>query len=730
MRLFIIANRLPVKLSLVEGRYVTKRSEGGLATGLASFQGKLETHWIGWPGTPVESKEDRARVTEQLAQHNFHPIFLTAEELELYYEGYCNNILWPLCHYFFAYIQYDQRMWTAYLDVNRRFFQEALRILRPDDRVWIQDYQLMLLPRMLREAMPNLWIGYFHHIPFPSFELFRVLPERAEVLRGLLGADLIGFHTHDYMRHFISAAYRVLGADCDLDEIRNNGRLVQVNAFPMGINFRQFHDAALRTPVRALTQLYRQKFGPLKLVLSVDRLDYSKGVLHRLKGFALALETHPELRGRVSLVKLLVPSRASVPENAELKKKIDEMIGALNGRFATLEWTPVHYYYRSFSQDRLLALYHVADAALVTPLRDGMNLVAKEYVAAKRDRPGVLILSERAGAAIELTDALIVNPNSAEEICEAIAAAVVMPEEEQMARLERMQAILAHQDIDKWAADFLEVLETIHAKNDALQFAHLSAERIREIKERYAESQSRLLILDYDGTLTALRKQPEDAAPDSRLREILTRLSDDPQNTVVVSSGRDRDTLDRWLGDLPIRLAAEHGAFYKQNGIWYGFAEETTKWSQEVLAVMKRITNQTLGSRIEKKRTTLVWHYRNCDAWLADLREKQLINALMPLCTAQGLHIMRGNKVLEIKASNVNKGTEALRLLRERDYAFVLAMGDDVTDEDMFRALPPDAITIHIADFSRTARYTLPRQADVLPFLSGLANCTKASPRA
>lgn len=720
MRLIIIANRLPVKLTRSDGKYVPRRSEGGLATGLASLSDQMETHWIGWPGACITDPADQIRVTGLLAKHNFHPVYLSAEQIEEYYEGYCNNIIWPLCHYFFSYIQYDRQMWKAYRDVNLLFFETAMHFLQPGDRVWIQDYHLMLLPQMLREARPDLCIGYFHHIPFPSFELFRVLPERAEVLHGLLGADLIGFHTHDYMRHFISAAYRVLGVDCSLDEIHNNGRLVQVNAFPMGIKFRQFYDAPLRPPVHALTELFRQKFGTLKLVLSVDRLDYSKGVLQRLKGFALALETRPDLRGHVSLVMLVVPSRTTVSEYAELKKKIDETIGALNGRYATLTWTPVHYYYRSFSQDRLLALYHESDVALVTPLRDGMNLVAKEYVAAKRDKPGVLILSERAGAAIELSDALLVNPNSAEEICAAIVTAVSMPVEEQMTRLRRMQKLLARQNVDKWAADFLEAMASIHHKNELLHRARLSPRLVDAIRTRYAEENVRLLILDYDGTLTPLRKQPEEAVPDQAVRDVLTRLGQDPRNTVVVCSGRDRDTLDRWLGGLPIRLAAEHGAFYKENGIWYGESEEQPVWGKDVLAVMQRITDQTLGSRIETKRTTLVWHYRNCDAWLADLREKQLINALMPLCTPRGLHILRGNKVVEVKGSNLNKGTEALRLLHERPYAFILAMGDDITDEDMFRVLPREAVTIHVGDFSQAARYTLQRQADVLPFLNAL----------
>jgi trehalose 6-phosphate synthase/phosphatase len=721
MRLIIIANRLPLKLSHTDGRFTFKRSEGGLATGLSSLSADAETHWIGWPGLHVEDEAARGHLTETLSRHTFHPVFLSQQQIEDYYEGYCNNVIWPLCHYFFTFIHYEEQNWACYREVNRLFFEAAMRLVRPGDRVWVQDYHLMLLPGMLREALPDLSIGYFHHIPFPSFELFRVLPERAEVLRGLLGADLVGFHTHDYMRHFISAAYRVLGLDCDMDVIRHNGRRVQVNAFPMGINFAQFNEAGTREPVRTLADTMQAKFPKQKMMLSVDRLDYSKGVLHRLKGFARALEKWPELREKVSLVMLLVPSRATVPEYAALKKRIDEMIGELNGRYATLTWTPVHYYYRSFSQDRLLALYHVADIALVTPLRDGMNLVAKEYVAAKRDRPGVLILSELAGAALELTDALLVNPNNVEQISEAIATAVSMPEAEQLARLRRMQAHLSERTVDRWAADNLEALDAARLKNRQLAELWLSAERVREITAQAARAPARLLILDYDGTLVPLHKQPELAKPDDAVRATLTRLASDPRNTVMVCSGRDSATLDRWLGDLPVLLAAEHGAFYKEAGVWYGEAEEAPPWHEEVLPVLERLAHQTLGARVEHKRTALVWHYRNCDAWLADIRVRQLEQALAPACAKYNLHLMRGNKVVEIKTTEWNKGTQALRLLGQRAWDFVLALGDDVTDEDLFRALPPEAVTIRVGELSTAARHSMGSQAEVLPFLNALA---------
>jgi len=349
-----------------------------------------------------------------------------------------------------------------------------------------------------------------------------------------------------------------------------------------------------------------------------------------------------------------------------------------------------------------------------------MNLVAKEYVAAKRDTPGVLILSERAGAAIELTDALLVNPNDIEAISDAIAAAVLMPEDEQVARLRRMQALLARQNVDKWAADFIEALNAVRQRNRALREARIGAAHLQDIKQSYAAARKRLLILDYDGTLAPLCQQPEQAVPETRLMEILGRLCQTPGSTVAVCSGRDRATLDGWLGNLPVLLAAEHGAFYKEEGVWHSDTREFPVWPQEILDVVERITSQTPGSRVEKKQTALVWHYRNSDAWLADLREKQLINALMPLCARLNLHIMRGNKVVEIKSSTQNKGTEVMRLVAKDQYDFILAAGDDVTDEDMFSVLPPDAVTIRVGDFSQTARYSVGSQKEMLDFLEAL----------
>ncbi|MHB9141601.1 MAG: bifunctional alpha,alpha-trehalose-phosphate synthase (UDP-forming)/trehalose-phosphatase, partial [Paludibacter sp.] len=570
MKLIIISNRLPLKATKTENDgFEFVRSEGGLTTGLASLEMDLEKHWIGWPGAYAETREEQDQITSHLEPFDFHPVFLTPDQIQGYYEGYSNSTLWPLCHYFYSFVEYENKYWESYKEVNNLFCQAALPFIEPGDIVWVQDYQLMLLPQLLRKSIGNISIGYFHHIPFPSYELFRVLPERAELLNGLLGADLIGFHTHDYMRHFVSAAERVLDVRFKLDQVFRSNRIAYVDAFPMGINYNLYHDAILEDSVQQKAIELNNNFGLHKLILSVDRLDYSKGILHRLKGFALFLEKHPEYKEKVSMAMIIVPSRDSVDRYADLKTKIDETIGSINGIYSTVNWTPVYYFYHSFDFNELVAMYHIADIALVTPLRDGMNLVAKEYLAAKRDKPGVLILSEMAGAAIELTEAIIVNPNDVEEIERAIMEAIIMPEEEQIRKLRIMQKHIEKHTVDKWAADFVNELEIIIKKNEEVSSERLDQDTFTKIHEDYLSSKKRLFILDYDGTLSGFKSRPEDAYPTSELLELLKKLIADKKNKIVISSGRDHQTLEKWFGDLPLTMAAEHGAYYKENGKWY-----------------------------------------------------------------------------------------------------------------------------------------------------------------
>lgn len=722
MRLFIIANRLPIRIFRNEdGQIEFQNSEGGLVTGLNSLDTKLEKHWIGWPGMNVDNKKERVSVKENLEKSNYHPIFLSTKQINYYYEGYSNSTLWPLFHYFYTYIEFENRYWNTYKEVNHIFAEKTLEIIRPGDIIWVQDFQLMLLPQLLRDKIADLKIGYFHHVPFPSYEFFRVLPERAELLNGLLGADLIGFHTPDYMRHFISTVERVLHRKFTLDRTNVGRRSVQVNAFPMGINYKKYHGAPNTAAVKKFSKIICENYGNSRLILSVDRLDYSKGIIHRIKGFAKFLKDYPEYHNKVSLVMVTVPSRDKVARYAQLKRRIDEAISSLNGKYSTIGWTPIYYFYHSLEFEELSAMYNRADIALITPLRDGMNLVAKEYIASKRNSPGVLILSEMAGAAIELNKAIIINPNDISQIEASIVEALRMPIDEQMSRLRAMQKRISTYDVRRWAHNFVGEITNMYLENTRNNAKVLSPTLIKQIKKDYHKAKNRLLLFDYDGTLSAFYNHAEEAFPRQNVLDLLERFNEDKKNHLLLNSGRDRKNLEDWFGTLAIDLEAEHGAAYKKEGIWH---ERVVKidWNKELLRILQSFVDSTPGAYLEEKETALVWHFRNVDNWLGILREKQLMNALMTICSRLGLQVMRGNKIVEIKTALISKSTGTEELLKENDYDFILCLGDDVTDEDMFRILPPSAYSVKIGKSSDIAKYNMPLQEDVIDFLQQIVD--------
>lgn len=722
MKLFIVSNRLPVKVKESgQETYEFERSAGGLATGLASLDSDYETHWIGWPGINVKRKAMERSITSALRKLNYHPVFLSNIQYNNYYEGYSNSTLWPLCHYFYSYSQQRKKYWEAYREVNALFCEKVLEVVDDDALVWVQDYQLMLLPQLLRAQRPNLRIGYFHHIPFPSYELFRVLPERAKLLQGLLGADLVAFHTHDYMRHFISAVERTLHKEFKLNEVMIGNRAVHTEALPMGINYDLYSQVHHKKEVRRNILKMQRQLGNRNIILSVDRLDYSKGILHRLVGFESFLAHHPEHIGKVTLAMIVVPSRDKVEKYAEMKRRLDERVSSINGKYATIGWTPVEYYYRVFPFEELAAMYCVSDIALVSPLRDGMNLVAKEYIASNHYSNGVLILSEMAGAASELKEAILINPNDTEQVADAINVALMMPEEEKKMRMEKMKEKVSKQTVNKWAGDFMDEWHNVVVRNQRLADKFLTDERVAEVAAHYRNARRRLIALDYDGTLVGFKNDPMAAAPTTEIMEVICSLCEDERNKVVINSGRDASNLEQWFGHIGnISLAAEHGACYKESGAWHDETERK-EWNGRILNAMQAFVRKTPESWVEKKSTALAWHYRDVDTWLGMLRAKQLMQILFPLCSAENLQILNGNKVVEVKPNEYSKGTEIQRLMALDDYDFMLAMGDDVTDESMFRAMP-QGVTVKVGNVSDNARYCIGRQDEVIPFLKRLLN--------
>jgi trehalose 6-phosphate synthase/phosphatase len=717
-RLIIVSNRLPVKAEIHDEIIHFEKSAGGLATGLNSLPTSYEKHWIGWPGIYTDNNKTEKELDLSLGSYNFHPVFLGEDDMENYYEGYSNSTLWPLFHYFYVYTIHNDKYWQAYKKVNALFLEKVLEVATNKDILWIQDYHLMLLPMMVREHLPSIRIGFFLHIPFPSYELFRTLENREEILNGLLGSDLIGFHTFNYMRHFISALARITGIESDDNMFHYGNRTLSVDTFPMGINYDSFYKASRKPAVKRFTSSFRERYSDRKIILSVDRLDYSKGIPGRLEAFRLLLENHPEWTGRVSLLMILVPSRDNVDRYNDLKTSIDELTGNINGSFSQPGWIPIHYFYKGFSFNELTAFYNESDVALVTPLRDGMNLVAKEYVAAKAKNPGVLILSEMAGAAIELTDAILVNPNNTGEIAAALNTALLMPEKEQKARLARMQKKLRKYDVVRWAGEFIDKLEKIHLRQRDIKRKYLSQCQADEIVLAFRKAARKLIVLDYDGTLVPFVNDPASALPEPALKELLQKLSRTEGVELAIVSGRDRDFLESVLGFLDISIFAEHGALRRVKGKWQSLYRKDLSWQPEIIRIMKEITDNTPGSHIEKKKTSLVWHYRSTDRWLADLRATQLVNKLIYPCTRRQLHLMRGDKIVEVKPSEYTKGSAIKNFFNSGNYDFILAAGDDTTDEDMFDALPDGAVTIKVGKPSEKSRYTVLNSSELIRLLS------------
>ncbi len=704
-KMIIVSNRLPVSISKTGGKIKVKRSVGGLATGLGSFYKDYKGVWIGWPGIASERiRGEKTVIRELLDKENCAPVFLSQKDVEKYYYGFSNKTLWPLFHYFTQFVIYDDSFWKNYVSVNREFAKAVLKVADKDDIIWVHDYQLMLLPMMLRKKLPDNPIGFFLHIPFPAFEVFRTLPWRKEIIEGLLGADLIGFHTYDYATYFLDSVRRLFGYESTLGRINFKDRIIKVDAFPMGIDYDKFANASKDPAVQKSVKSVRRTVGERKVILSVDRMDYTKGILQRLDAYDKFLDTYPQYKGKVTMILVAVPSRSHVEQYASLKKSVDQKVGAINGKHGMIDWTPIHYLYRSLPFNRLTALYLVADIAPITPLRDGMNLVAKEFVATKTDGKGVLILSEMAGAAKELDGALIVNPNSDDELVEALKTAIEMPVKEQVERNKMMQERLKRYTVTHWAQDFIKVLHEVKE----MQRNYLSKKLTEEVEEKivshFKNSKERLLLLDYDGTLIPFSSKPSYAKPDKRLIKLLSALSE--VSEVVIVSGRDKDTLERWFGKLDVGLIGEHGVWIKDKGEdWREIMPLENEWKASIRPILEYYVDRTPGSFIEEKPFSLVWHYRNVQKELAITRVGELKSVLANLAANLGVEMLDGNKVVEFKNIGVNKGRAALHFINKKKWDFMLAAGDDVTDEDLFSVLPDYAYSIKVRRGISVAKY-------------------------
>ncbi len=722
-RLLIVSNRLPVTIHQDGDEFTVERSSGGLATALSHPHAAGSSLWLGWPGSAYESDADRRRLTRLLHDtYRFSPVYLTDEQVQRYYYGFSNGALWPLCHFFEAHVVYDDEEWEAYVQVNRLFCDAVAEEVRGDELIWVHDYHLFLLPDMLRQRFPEARIGFFLHTPFPPSELFRVLPCREVLLRGLLGADVVGFQTFNNLQNFLYSVYRVLGIAADMNALSYEGRPVHCAVHPISVDPKQFLKA-LDSDADTLGESRRldEAMGDRKVILGMDRLDYSKGIPGRLRAYQRLLGAHPEWREAVTMVQVAVPSREQVTAYQDLRRQVDELVGEINGTYGTTTWTPVQYVHRNLPFAEICALLRRADIALITPLRDGMNLVAKEYVVCQKERAGALILSEFAGASSELGEAFFVNPYDTEGMAARMHEVLSSSDEALADRMGALHRRVCGHTVHAWAQKFLDELTSVQtqhtpcALNDTAQ---------RRLLVAYAKAEKRVLLLGYDGASSSSVERWYRTAPGADLLDALQVLSQDPCNTVAVLSGEERGNMENWFGSCGAVLVAEEGGWIRESPQvpWrQTLADLDDDWKATARPILEDAVARIPGSALEERGHSLGWQYHLADPEFSLWQARELYGQLQAMLLGSGLQVQRGNKLVEIKWAEIHKGMFGAQIIAAAGADFIMAIGGQPSDEALFESVPPEQWTVKTGTGFSRAQFVLPTTADAVALLQTLA---------
>jgi trehalose 6-phosphate synthase/phosphatase len=707
----IASNRLPVRFTVDGERIDVRASSGGLASALGVVRG--DALWVGWPGTVVP-EHLQPGATKRLAKESFVPIYLSADEEQDFYNRVCNDTLWPLLHYFGDRLRLTPEAWQRYVNVNERFADAILEHSGPDSRVWVHDFHLMLVPALLRRRAPNLSVGFFLHTPFPSSEVYRLLPAREDVLRGLLGADYVSFHLGDYARHFRSSCLRILGIDSQPDVIEVDGRRIGIGVDPIGIDTAGFREVLADPETARLVDTLEEQYEGRKLVLGVERLDYTKGIPQKLLAFERMLERDPAKARTVTMLQVLVPSRLESPEYVQQRDEIELLIARINGRFGQPGVTPVEYLHRDISKPGLVSLYRRADVMMVTPLRDGMNLVAQEFVLcqAAAGLPsrwrGSLLLSELAGSAQVLPGAMLVNPWNVDGVVERLEAALELDVRERRRRLETMAKRVEALDSRRWADGFLTRLGR-YSRRDRRRKPppEVDGEVKERLLRRFTRARTRSVLLDYDGTLRELEPHPDLAIPTAEIRALLRQLAALPGTDVHIVSGRRRRNLEQWLGLLPIHLCAEHGYLARAPGDeWRPLLDLDLTWMRPIERLLRRVAADVPGAHVERKSCSVAWHYREAEPEYGSWRAHELLNDLGQHLAGAPAEVLQGHRVIEVRARGVDKGVYVRHVFPEGKAAtrFVMGIGDDQTDHDLLDALPSGSVAGHVGGLLPSTR--------------------------
>ena len=686
-RLLVLSNRLPVTVTSERGRARVERSTGGLVAALEPALRRRGGVWLGWAGGALPAEPD-------VAPYQITSVSLTQREVDGYYHGFANRTLWPLLHSFPTRMELDPEDWVAYEEVNRRFAKLAATTAGPEDLIWIHDYHLMRVAPALRRLRRSARIAFFLHVPFPPADVFRILPWDRELLRGLLACDLIGFHCTRYASNFLDCAEQLLGTRIDRErgQVEHGQHTVGVTAFPLGIDYELFARRARKAPEgRRLSE---------RIVLGVDRLDYTKGLPEKIRAFERLLELHPQHHERIVLLQIAEPSRGAVAEYRRAKRELDELVGRVNGRFGTSRWTPVHYLHRHFDPEALAQLYRDADVALVTPLRDGMNLVAKEYVACQVREPGVLVLSELAGAAESMHEAIRVNPYHRDAVAESLHQALVMDPAERTARMRALQRRERRDDVHAWLDTFLTAASSPPAPFRPVQPADFTRWLQRQLSGARVA-----LFLDYDGTLAPIARHPSESRMSEGMCEALAACLKRDDTEVTIVSGRALADLRGRLALPGLSYAANHGLEIDGPGLepfahpdLPHFAER----SGELARALREISEP--GVWLEEKGASLTLHYREAEPDA----QGRIAERAREIVIGAGFQVREALCAVEGRPpTGWDKGRSVFHLLRARhgpewpEQLGVVYVGDDETDEDAFRALEGLAFTFRVGPAER-----------------------------
>ncbi len=728
-RPLFVSNRLSARVREQGDAVDVQLTAGGLATALRDVQETTDARWLGWPGRVAPQHRDV--VTLRLAEAGAIPVFLDEGEVAAYYEGYANGVLWPLLHSNLDRLPFDADAdWPAFRAVNQRFATACIDAARAGDPIWVHDFHLALVPGEIRRRVPDARVGFFLHVPFPALQVFRVLPRAHEIITGLLGADVVGFHTATFAEAFVDAA-RSVGARVDGDRVEFAGHVSRVGVFPIGVDVQKIeacaHDDVVRERVAGLKSEARGR----TILLGVDRLDYTKGLPRRILAIERLLERWPELAPRLHFVQLAVPTRENTDGYGNFRDVVNRLVGRVNGRFGTATGVPIHFMYREVALPELVALYAAADVMIVTPLRDGMNLVCKEYVAAHVDERGSLVLSELAGAADELEGALLVNPYDIDEVARRLREAILMSDDEQRVRMGMMRRQVRAHDVHRWAARFLGALANAGTMagatrercdgSDSLVRDNLGGSAVADTLAggiaRAVDADHLHLVLDYDGTLVPIAATPSEAEPDPALLALLESLAAAPATSVCIASGRDRATLEQWLGALPITLTAEHGAHVRVVGGTWSEAP-IPSWKARAVELMRRLADGSTGSFVEVKHCSVALHTRGIPPVQRAALEAQAGDLLRAI--DDEAEVLFGNCIVEVRMRGQHKG-RFIEQLSLGENAVIVAGGDDTTDDDLFAALPDGSVAVAVGPRCVGARFRVDNPGELRVLLSRVA---------